>query len=273
MKSGTRITPLWIVAAFVTLTEVVLGYAVTQTQDGVQVALTAFVISFAVVVFGAFIVVLWNRPYVFYPPSEYGDLDPKRFVEAVRPLPRVTEQIALVEKASDEPGNRNAGFAVINSLIDDFPRQLIILMHEKQLSLPFDALFGLRYEVSRKTGQWAGGGFNVPEFARKLEGTELLHIEARHMKLSLTRLGHEFAQWLLDNDCRADFLDTPFGGWGERILPAGMPQELLDRGSPVLVRPGNAPTTGEHGEKSPGDETPASAPEDPGSQTEQNKQQ
>lgn len=61
-----KITPLWIVAAFVTLTETVLSYALTQVDDGVQVALTVFVITYAILVAGAFFVILWNRPYVFY---------------------------------------------------------------------------------------------------------------------------------------------------------------------------------------------------------------
>ena len=83
-QSGAKITPLWIVAAFVTLTETVLGYAVTQVTGGVQVALTIFVIVFAPIVAGAFFLVLWHRPYVFYPPSEYDGTDPEKFIDAVR---------------------------------------------------------------------------------------------------------------------------------------------------------------------------------------------
>jgi hypothetical protein len=83
----TQITPLWIVAAFVTLTEIVLGYAVTKTTDGIQVSLTVFVILFALSVAGVFFVILWNRPYVFYAPSEYGSVDPKSFIDAVKTPP------------------------------------------------------------------------------------------------------------------------------------------------------------------------------------------
>jgi hypothetical protein len=37
---GRPLTPLWIVSLFLTLTETVLGVAVTQTAGGVQIALT-----------------------------------------------------------------------------------------------------------------------------------------------------------------------------------------------------------------------------------------
>lgn len=72
--TSAKVTPLWIVAAFVTLTEAVLGFAVTQVEGGVQIALTIFVISFALLVAGAFFLILWHRPWVFYPPSEYAAL-------------------------------------------------------------------------------------------------------------------------------------------------------------------------------------------------------
>jgi biotin operon repressor len=83
---GAAVTPLWIVAAFVTLTEAVLGYAVTQVEDcsGIQIALTSFVIAFGMLVATAFFLILWDRPYVFYPPSEYRDSDPRRFVDAMK---------------------------------------------------------------------------------------------------------------------------------------------------------------------------------------------
>ena len=37
-----RMTPLWVISLFVSLTEVVAGIAVTQASGGVEVALTAF---------------------------------------------------------------------------------------------------------------------------------------------------------------------------------------------------------------------------------------
>lgn len=66
------ITPLWIIALFVSLTETVLGTAVIKTSGGIQVALTIFVVLFPVFIAVVFFAILWNRPYVLYPPTEYG---------------------------------------------------------------------------------------------------------------------------------------------------------------------------------------------------------
>jgi len=96
----SRITPLWIVAAFVSLTETVLGYAVTKTTGAVQYALTAFVVFFALAVATAFFLVLWNRPYVFYAPSEYGSVDPKSFIDAVK-APASQERKDVLSEAQE----------------------------------------------------------------------------------------------------------------------------------------------------------------------------
>lgn len=139
-------------------------------------------------------------------------------------------------------------FAVINNLIEDFPRQLIILMHEKKLPIPFVGYSGGRYGVGRKTGQWSGGTLNTQDFARKLEGTDLLRIEARGPTVLLTDLGHEFAQWLLENECRADFFETPFGGWGDQIRPPGLPPEFYTQGTPGFAPPASPRSSEEHAE-------------------------
>jgi hypothetical protein len=87
-KPGTiskerRLTPLWIISLFVGLTEAVLAAAVTQTTGGVQIALAGFVMFFPLLIATAFFTVLWNRPWVFYAPSEYGAIDPVLFVETL----------------------------------------------------------------------------------------------------------------------------------------------------------------------------------------------
>ena len=79
------ITPLWIIALFVSLTETVLGTAVFKTSGSIQVALTIFVVLFPVFIAGSFFVILWNRAYVLYPPTEYGsETDISSYVNAMR---------------------------------------------------------------------------------------------------------------------------------------------------------------------------------------------
>jgi hypothetical protein len=129
----SKVTPLWIVAAFVTLTEMVLGYAVTKVSGSIQVTLTIFVIAFAVFIAAAFFFTLWNRPYVFYPPSEYSGSDPSKFIAAMRSsLPsHVAAEIADVRS---RPEDEEALFRLATSFLNDDYYQHLILMHEKKIS-------------------------------------------------------------------------------------------------------------------------------------------
>jgi hypothetical protein len=74
------VTPLGIISLFVGLTEAVLGVAVVHVEGGIQVALTVFVIAFPSLIALGFFGILWDRPYVFYPPTEYGSTSPEEFV-------------------------------------------------------------------------------------------------------------------------------------------------------------------------------------------------
>jgi hypothetical protein len=78
-----QLTPLWIISLFVSLTETVLGVAASRTDGGIQIALTVFVITFPVLVAVGFFVILWHKPYAFYAASEYGQVDPEKFVGAL----------------------------------------------------------------------------------------------------------------------------------------------------------------------------------------------
>lgn len=77
-------TPLWVISLFVSLTEVVTGIAVTRAEGGIQIALTAFVIAFPLLVASAFFYILWSKPYVFYPPTEFSSgVDVNQYVSAM----------------------------------------------------------------------------------------------------------------------------------------------------------------------------------------------
>ena len=226
-----KVTPLGIVAAFVTLTEAVLGYAVTQVDGGVQIALASFVIVFALLVAAAFFAILWFKAYVFYPPSEYGDTDPTKFIDAMKgPVPsRVVEQIEMVNQLEQAPQNAEATFKLIDSLVDESIRQHLILMREKNVALPFrDEYFGQRFELSRNDGHFQTGGISGKEIAEKLKGTDLVRIDATDLKVRLSDLGNDFADWLIRTNRKADYLRTFFGGWGEQRLPKGMPPGFLE---------------------------------------------
>ncbi len=218
IKMPAKVTPLWIVAAFVTLTEAVMGYAVTKVTGGVQVALTMFVIAFALLVASAFFLILWNRPYVFYPPSEYGSIDPKTFVSAIRQEvpPKIVEQAKLVASVERDPADTDAQFRLIDSMLDETHRQHLILMHENSCDLPYGELwFGHKYEMEYENGGAAIGSFDGRSFLSKLEGTGFVNLLTKGPKIALTENGHRFAGWLVGHKRKATFMHTPLGGWGE----------------------------------------------------------
>lgn len=78
------LSPLWIIASFLSFTETVLGVAVVRTTGGVQIALTVFVVLFPVLVSSFFFAVLWKRPFYFYTPGDFRDIDVHSYVEAMR---------------------------------------------------------------------------------------------------------------------------------------------------------------------------------------------
>lgn len=77
-------TPLWVITFFVSTAETVLGIAVTHTSGGIQIALTAFVISFPALVALGFFLILWFKPHHFYAPGEYvHGVSPREFIDAL----------------------------------------------------------------------------------------------------------------------------------------------------------------------------------------------
>jgi len=93
-----KITPLGIIAGFLTIVEIVAGTVLTKVEGNIQLMLTWFVLIFPILVFIGFFAILWNRPWVFYPPSEYGDKGPRVFVEGMNP-----KMMQAVENLSDLP--------------------------------------------------------------------------------------------------------------------------------------------------------------------------
>jgi hypothetical protein len=123
LLSGKKvITPLWIVALFVSLTETVLGFAVIQTAGGIQIALTAFVIVFPLLIAGFFFAILWKKPYVFYPPTEFGaQVNVREFVAAMDGRPTSLRQDADGE-AEYPPTEREVKAA--DQIVDSFVSRL-----------------------------------------------------------------------------------------------------------------------------------------------------
>lgn len=126
-RAPKAMTPLWVISLFVSLTEVMTGIAATQTSGGIQVALTAFVIAFPAMIASAFFMILWNKPYVFYPPTEYQRTDVKTFVEAMQRKAEIQNAAVdalpdVIERGADEYRNR--------------PDELLLFIQEQLGKLP-----------------------------------------------------------------------------------------------------------------------------------------
>jgi hypothetical protein len=60
------------ISLFFSFTEITLGYVVFNIAGGVQVALTAFVIGFPLLIAMAFFAILWFRPEHLYAPKDFA---------------------------------------------------------------------------------------------------------------------------------------------------------------------------------------------------------
>ena len=104
-------SPLGIIALFLTVTETVTGLVVSKATGGVQVALTAYVIALPLLVLAIFTVILWVKPFVLYPPSEFGGSGASlaEFVSAMKERPtacwpgRGLERVAESRRSSTRP--------------------------------------------------------------------------------------------------------------------------------------------------------------------------
>lgn len=225
--SNGKITPLWIVAAFVTLTESVLGIALTQVTNGVQIALTAFVIIFALFVSSMFFLILWSRPYVFYSPAEYGGIDPKGFIDAMRG--KIPDQLVhQISEAEAKPTDNTVQFVLIDSLIDEAIRQHVILMNEKHVSIPILDSFGTRFETGKANNSWMSGGISGREIGKRLGGSQLIDVDLANTSIHLTELGQKFARWLVETGKRNDYYSSNLGGWGELKRPEGFSKDFFE---------------------------------------------
>jgi hypothetical protein len=72
-------TPLGVIARFVPLVETITTAGLVETHGFVQVALTAFVITFPFFIFISLFVLLWNKPEVLFAPMEYEQVRPQEF--------------------------------------------------------------------------------------------------------------------------------------------------------------------------------------------------
>ncbi|GAA4937098.1 hypothetical protein EV188_11433 [Actinomycetospora succinea] len=112
-NDGPIRNPLWVISLFLGLCEVVAGTVTALTFGLVQIVFAFFVVSFPLLVAGAFFYTLWSRPMVFYAPRDYPDaVEPMAFAKAVN-----TRTRQVVEVATD------AALASVGGLADSLLSQ------------------------------------------------------------------------------------------------------------------------------------------------------
>ena len=141
------ITPLGIVGLVLSLIEVTLIAAITQTTGGIQVALTAFTIAFTTMIALGFFVMLWRKNYVLYSPEDFGKPTPKDFVEAMQRQPALSAHFSLNQdlRQSNERESK-AMHSIVETFIERMDLNGLLclyafsLAHESMLPLDMDEL-------------------------------------------------------------------------------------------------------------------------------------
>ena len=77
-------SPLAVISLFFGSVELCLAYSSGVSSGFIQIALLAFMALFATGIAATFFVFLWNRNWVFYPPSEFLDVPVQDYVNAMR---------------------------------------------------------------------------------------------------------------------------------------------------------------------------------------------
>jgi Predicted nucleotide-binding protein containing TIR-like domain len=129
----------------------------------------------------------------------------------------VIQQLGVREKGTVSGKiDENTQFQIIHDLLDTPDEQFLILMAETEKSLPREPMFGpgLRYSFSSRTHA-GDGGFSVNKLCERLPDAGLLQQDLRN-NVIMTDLGRRFVQWLIDRGHKADYFDSPIGGWGTK---------------------------------------------------------
>jgi hypothetical protein len=117
--------------------------------------------------------------------------------------------------------DQNTQYQIICDLLDVSAHQFLILMHEQNVALRRESLFGsgVRYRYLLGRRATGNGYFSVDGLCQKLPDSGLLQQDLRNI-VTLTSRGHQFAMWLLERGHKADSFRSDLGGWGDEAADA-----------------------------------------------------
>jgi hypothetical protein len=127
-------------------------------------------------------------------------------------------------------------FEAIRGLLDIPQRQVFILMHETACTLKKESLYGpgIEYAYVAANGMAGRGGVSVRTLCEKLPNAGLLQQDLVD-NVSLTKHGHDFATWLMNNGQKVQYFNSTVGTWGEP--PPEFPQEWRTLTNRFFPRP------------------------------------
>ena len=167
--------PIWIIAALLGFADAGLAYVAGVTDGGVQIAVLIFLGLYTCALAGMFFLILWNRPWVLYPPSEYRSTSVREFVAAMQGDPALAERLAkevgnelspegafgqkLSDATSDlDPGQRKAVLDVAErtrTAVVDRIRNAVVYVDPSPLKGKGSGKWELVYEPEMPASQFA----------------------------------------------------------------------------------------------------------------------
>lgn len=231
------VTPLTIFVFLFGLCEVVAGAVAANIDSGsLQAFLVLFIVFFPFFLSVCFFMILWDRSHVLYPPQQF-ESDPVGLQhDAIRGLPALVKRhLELVRKMETAPLDRNVHFELVASLLDDSSRQLLILMHDRLITLPLDQSVEVKFDLPGEAARTEKCRVSIAQFSETLEGTKFVSASDDRL-VSLTDTGHAFAEWLIENGEKALHFASEFGEWGvpkERVLAGA---EMITEAQDILAK-------------------------------------
>jgi len=119
-----------------------------------------------------------------------------------------------VQNVQAHPDSEEPKFELLTSLLEPCHIQLLILVHEKGIPLLNEPWQNFGFRTAQEDGRFSCGTTSVSDFCKKLADTGLLR-QDMHNTVTLTELGHNFAEWLRKKGKKALYFETDFGKWGE----------------------------------------------------------
>lgn len=216
MLKHFRSSPLWLIGLFIIFAQGTAGVAAVQIDGWPQAALVIFVISYSAVVTLVFFAFLWFKPENFYGPSEYSEISPAAFANALRGMPQETAQ--AVANFESNPMNEEALFSLMDNLLPEDVKQHVILLHKEgeiDISEPDEMGWTHGYEFITRTKGVSFGSFDPRKFLSKLAGTNLISLSGSRKKIFITERGRQFAEWLISHEKDAETFKSDIGSWGK----------------------------------------------------------